>query len=537
MADRFLQVVVDAVTDLDDLTHALLQSVLRHQLNQSVLYRAPEGAALWSQMTRDGRSSMGSVWGNFDLGGPCDRLAKEVGAWIQRLRSRGRSKSRTKIGVIVPGCGDGLRESRLCRSLLQADRGLCLKVGCIDLSTVLLYKAANELGELGPRCEVIAGHFDFENPSLLSAFRDAHFADLPLVVLFIGNTLGNVDDRQMMSEFASILRAQDLLIIEALLHDADQVSRLLYERKSAEDDPRAQFLLNPLRLLGINPTPAQLFVECCSEEGGRRLARRYSYVFSDSETCIASDPTHRSAASIRAGTSIRMLDIKSMTSDYLAELLGHEFRCCTSFGHSYHLPVGAEVSMGYVVAERLAVTDEPVAATAEGSRWHLADWSSLAIGVGADKVLVAPGPIPVGGAFPIRSAKHLDLGEKKQLETLLRLFSESADGHSVDRGEVLTALHLGTAVSREEAKQVVGEPGLHSLVKKAKVLSNTVSDNTRKLRDLLQALGIRCSGKRPLFGCRGDVVVATPRIRALISDGQRTCFGESPREKDASDSA
>jgi uncharacterized SAM-dependent methyltransferase len=105
---------------------------------------------------------------------------------------------------------------------LRAHSGLSLKIGCVDLSTALLYKATSEFQELGPQCEIVAGHFDIENTAHLSSFREAHFEGFPVVVLFIGNTLGNVDEQQMLREFGSALRPKDLLIIEVLLHDINQ---------------------------------------------------------------------------------------------------------------------------------------------------------------------------------------------------------------------------------------------------------------------------------------------------------------------------
>lgn len=514
--DLFMQAWMDYADMPANLTAALLCGVRdKNAIPQDVLYRTPDGAGMWASLTRDSTGSLGKVYRLFDAQqGPCASLVDELRGRLQKDRKPGDGR----LGILALGSGDGVRERHLCQAILDAKLSRNLKTACVELSQELLRSAYREFRKLTPECECIAGCFSFENCEALRIFRLAHFGDRRCVVLLLGNTLGNVDERQMIGEIGAALLEDDILVVEGLTHERECASRLAATPISTREDRRIPFVMNPLRLLGVDPNIENVQIGTTSSCGGHRLTREYTYLFGEAKSRTVRHPYMPKQRIIQPSSSLTLLQIKSMTAEYLGDLIDGLFGDITVFSHSYDIGAPEKLKLAYAFGRRLGADATAVPVRIQPRGLELQRWRDLAIGISADACYAFAGPLSRGERVRLGRGVELDLKTEGQLYRLMVLLAQSRSGRKVPESEARHSL------GRPESGQFTSNDKRFGRVDHGRVIqspfSRTVADLTRKLKDKLRRHGVEvvAPAPGPIFRLNEGCVSSSPCFGIIFDD-------------------
>ncbi len=550
LSSRSMDRSLDDGTPLDDVTDKLYEALGKDSpLPQDVLYRVHDGAELWVKLTRSSNSALGQVTRVFSNPqfGPIDKIDKEMVRQLTAYCSR----VPKRLGVLVLGCGTGTREVSICRALLDSSACNRLDVRLVDVSLDLVRTAGASFRDEFPNSTVKTRQCSFEHNPSLKLLR-AELGDTPTVVLFIGNTLGNLDEALMLRNLRHALRPGDVILLETLLHQ--QTDADFSQEQTAKSDSRARFVTNPLRLLSHKPKRDQLWVRILADEGGHVLIRRYTYRFVNDESLVHPVTDHQS--SIGAGCSIRLLEIKSMTAEHLrAKLVG--FEPIEIIEHEYRLrkPYDEATTLAYTVA---TCSDEANATapcrTDSDDLLAYPSWENLSIGVRGDGQLwlfdhvvedgtrvtqqqsvrqfSAPGgrvseliqslaTSQTGRGIKWDEAKRIYMtadDDEKSAEFIERARAQYADQLSDDATAADIEKALRAAIDQAQAEKVLNQ-------RKEPLVASRVSEDARRFRDSAEEKKIIVArnnrrGKRIFSTNTGHEITSRPKFRMLINDGQ-----------------
>lgn len=495
-------------------------------LPQDLLYRVPEGADLWERLRSDVDGPLGRVYRQFRDSDACQRAVEMLlEQEVTSVRAR-----RPLTGVIIVGCGDSSREASLCQHLINRKAGL-KKVAYIDLSSNLLKKATLELERLHPPCKLIAGQFSFEETGTLKLFRHSEFGDGRVAFFFIGNTLGNLDERQMLAELSGAMIPGDRLLVEVLTH-LYSASRNTRSEQIAGSDPRAAFVLNPLRLLGIRPRAEQLAVVMQNEAQSGRQTTQYEYKFSNDESGLIQIPGGPEVTIVE-GSRLVLLQVKSMSVDYLSALMCEQFETVETYTHTYSSGSN-DVLLTYAVAHGVPdrqPTESPDT-TPLGALTSLDAWSGVSVGVNESDFFAVPGLLDDGANFPMREAKRLIVPRGK-LQVLMRLLAESPTGKKVDKHQTFATLYpeMQTALRGADSNAARRE-GLRLV--KTNQPSTKIAELSRSFRAMMEKNGFRADESR-VFSYDNGEVFSLVRFGAILRNERGCCFFRNVPEQKRGD--
>lgn len=250
---------------------------------QKLLYTSPFGALFWRNLSKNRQSSVRKHYDVIDFSderiSPVSRCIKAIASW----------DSRFPISIIALGCGDGRREAILASTLSRSAPSRKIKVLLVDVSKTLVCIAAREFAALSNSrnidMDISFALSDFEHPAVFSQLMQQWSQDLPVIIVFLGNTLGNINLSSFMDTVSSAMKPDDLLLTEVSMASvaAETVSsgRGHWDQVSPQHDDRFNFLTGPVRQLGILPERRNFKVRVDEDELYTR--RTYAYQFSDSE--------------------------------------------------------------------------------------------------------------------------------------------------------------------------------------------------------------------------------------------------------------
>ena len=515
---------------------------------QDVLYRVADGPALWSTMVRDWNNPLGQVFLKFnEQNGACSHLVRMLRDAIRNSENTS-LRTRKKLGLMVLGCGDACREYKLCKQIYEQESLDYLKVGLVDLSYDLVIQATKEFSKLPPtKCDIKTVLLDLLDISNLGDFRKTFFDGMPVIALLLGNTLGNVDEREMLSNISEALLPDDLFLAEVLIHKpTDLINSTGIE--SAESDPRAEFIANPVRLLvGGDPRTDALHARVETQNNGHVVKKTYSYRFNEDEACtLKHGPTGRKER-IRDGTMISLLEIKSMSEEYLLNIMEIAFEDIQFHLHSYDLSNKEKVLLGYTCARRGLQSPSNVNSKNDSS-FEINDWSNVSIGISSwDEMYLFRSRYEDGDKIRKRDGCRFKVAKGSQLYYLLEAIAQSRDASTLDMADIANLFfrdQIAAEISRSnyywnehnELTDIKSKsshnysPDFPNTIRKN--VSRTISDLARKLRDTLKKFGISFAPttKPPILSTSWETqsVSSSPSIRFLLPNDEGNYYFRKP---------
>ncbi len=288
---------------------------------QKYLYTTLRGACLWQWLASPkSGSSIANVYSQCRFRNAENKVFAAMAESIKKSMKDNPSGAEKVLGVLVLGCGDGKREAQLCQRLLYdriVDR---LRVVLIDVSSELVEvasRAFRDWGESG--CEVDFAVVNFENSSALEKVRQTYLSGLPVLALLLGNTLGNMDEAQLLSEIVGALNPVCLLAEILMCEISDAAAKEVVEQPISKEDKRYEFITTPLILLGERPIRQNLTTRVARD--GNKIIQTFRYHFWGIEKeIVVEDVTSQKKVRLKNSSWVDLLQIKAVTKNYLEKI-------------------------------------------------------------------------------------------------------------------------------------------------------------------------------------------------------------------------
>lgn len=337
----------------------ILSEVIRHVQSEKIfpqkyLYATLRGAHLWRWLASpQSGSTIAKVYEESPFRNSQSEVLKAVTSAAKQAVKDSARGGESILGIMVLGCGDGKREAELCGRFLDEKVADKLRVVLVDVSSELIEGAVKKFETWIGRCEVSFAVLDFENMAALQELRRRYFFGMPVMALLLGNTLGNVDEGQMLSEIVGALEPNDYLLAEMLLCNEED-TKTSSEPKQIGDDTRFEFITTPLLLLGIKPKRANLYCIVAGNGKGKKI-QTFQYRFNEiseggdiTVEDIAMASIHK--VHLKHKSSIDLLEIKAVTQAVLRGI-GKDAGLSDPevFEHLYQTPDRKPLSMGYLL--------------------------------------------------------------------------------------------------------------------------------------------------------------------------------------------
>lgn len=318
---------------------------------QKYLYATLRGACLWKWLasTASG-SAIAKVYATSPFRNSDTKIYKAIAKVAQNAAISGANQEETILGILVLGCGDGKREAELCGRFLDEGVAARLRVVLVDVSSELIETAVREFETWRDRCDVHFAIIDFEKMSALQELRSRFFTNIPVLSLLLGNTLGNVDEEQMLSEIVRSLHPNDYLLAEMLLCDEKEAESQSLKEYNVGEDKRFEFITTPLLLLGIEPKRQNLY-RLVAGDGKGKIIQTFQYRFNDRETELTvRDKVSEALVHIKQNSRINLLEIKAVTYDLLGRIGKNAgLSDPVVISYEYQIPNQRPLSMGYLI--------------------------------------------------------------------------------------------------------------------------------------------------------------------------------------------
>lgn len=316
---------------------------------QKHLYASLHGARLWKALC-DGPSHIAEVYKNFPLG---ISRAPLTSAFTKQAAKMMENHAEKRLGVVALGAGTGKRETKICKWLVDELELVRLDALVLDVSSELLGISLQEFkGQVGERIHPHFAVMDFELNSGLEHLKwlRSSLGGHPVLFLLLGNTFGCVDESLYLKSMADVMQGSDLLLCESALV-ADTEAWKAWPDYEPENDPRADFICDPLRSLGMNPQRKQL-KRLPSSDSGKWLKQQFLYEFSAADVTAGSALTISPKPAIAANHTVGLLEVKELTASHTKEVFGQVFENVELVEHDYKVasPSSTGVRMGYVFA-------------------------------------------------------------------------------------------------------------------------------------------------------------------------------------------
>jgi uncharacterized SAM-dependent methyltransferase len=196
-----------------------------------------------------------------------------------------------QIDVISLGAGEGTKDLHVLMALLSG--GYRVLYRPVDSGQMLLEMACKQALEHGMGAHGLKA--DITDSAHLSALApNPH--DAPRLVMMVGNTLGAFDPAVMLRGLRTLVRAQDMLVIDGELGN-DDATRAGYEHPA-----NRAFALAPLRSIGLTEGDGTLMFHSCNDviPGMHRLEKSFR-LHDDRIVQVAGERLH-----FKAGDCIHM---------------------------------------------------------------------------------------------------------------------------------------------------------------------------------------------------------------------------------------
>ncbi len=359
-------------TDIIRALHSAISSPTG-ALPQKYLYASLGGAELWKNLCTARDSHIHEVYDAFPLGRGINQFTTKFAELARAAIAQSQN-----VGFAALGAGTGDREARIVEWLGDT---FSVKVQplLVDTSSELLGDSLRAFAEHTRHVHPQFAVLDFEQPAgeeQLAALR-RRFGNIPTIFAFFGNTFGNLDQRAFLDSMTRVMQPNDLLLCELLIVQ-DKATRLPGQtddnERTVEDpsfkpqaDKRSQFIVDPLRALGLNPRIDEKRTrKIDGKEQTRGLAQRltytpargvrktFRYIFDEVDAAQGRTLSVKNKPSIRDGLWIDLLHIQALTEAFCLEIFREAFGNVHLVTHAYPTREGP-VPMGYCFATQPGV--------------------------------------------------------------------------------------------------------------------------------------------------------------------------------------
>ncbi|HRI15285.1 MAG TPA: L-histidine N(alpha)-methyltransferase [Verrucomicrobiota bacterium] len=427
-----------------DVVRALVDTIRSNKevLPQKYLYSSLHGARLWKALC-DGHSHIAEVYRKFPLNRPnapfTDALAKQAAELVK-------SSEEKKLAVVVLGSGTGQREADICRWLADRFDLKRLYAVLVDVSSELLGVSLQKFNNLPQSIRPLFGVLDFESDAGLAHLQSLRNAwgEHPALFLFLGNTLGNVDEVTFLKRIAQVMRPEDLILCEMLL-TPDTERRQVYDPHM--DRERANFIVDPLRALGLNPKLENLSWHVTSQPGKWiRSEFRYHFDADDEAQNLSIEP----APTISEGNWVGLLEIQADTLDGCREVFERVFQEFQPAVQDYDVEVDGQtrrVQMAYCFARspraKSRVTAKQGAKSGAAPTGIVLNNDTLAIEFDSDSCVLAPTHFALVAVLEKSQSSWKALDVQREVVAWLEQYSLNGDNLDGKAKSKLASLKAG----------------------------------------------------------------------------------------------
>ncbi|HNW20244.1 MAG TPA: L-histidine N(alpha)-methyltransferase [bacterium] len=191
----------------------------------------------------------------------------------------GQFKKKQRFALVSLGCGDASSEKVMLKRLKK--EGYNFTYFGVDSSRQMLDLAVNNLAELKIDnqflcADLVSEDFRDEIEQLTDDFDCRGF-------LFLGGTISNVNQTNIIDSLYSILKKNDLLFLDIRirnsLDNSEDLQLFNFYAKYLSDKKMAQWLISPLRNVGIDPSCGKLSLEMVKEKSIGAILFKFFFLF------------------------------------------------------------------------------------------------------------------------------------------------------------------------------------------------------------------------------------------------------------------
>ena len=188
-------------------------------------------------------------------------------------------KKKQRIALVSLGCGDASSEKPLLKELKKD--GYNFTYFAVDISRQMLDLAVSNLMNLGIDTQYLCADImskDFREEIIqLTADFDCR------VFLFLGNTISNVNQTNIVDSLYSMLKKDDLLFLDLRirrsLDNSEDLELFNFYSQYLQDPKKIKWLLGPLRSVGIDPNCGVLNLEMLKEKSVGAILLNFFFLF------------------------------------------------------------------------------------------------------------------------------------------------------------------------------------------------------------------------------------------------------------------
>ncbi len=316
-------------------------------LPQKFLYANHIGAFRYSELTRSGIHQR--IYSSFPINFSGSELNRFFRQNIERLIGANLVKHK-RLGIFILGAGLGSRESEMVRWLIYNFPEIeYIRIWLLDISEEMMTKSIETFKRIeDDRLDIRGFILDFEESlSEIASVRGDLGEEIPCLFLLFGNTIANLDQKVFLQTISHYMFPGDILVMEYLLADENTYNKLikqnirednrfgtLVSEYDAKLDNRFEFVVSPLRLLGISIAPEclKMYRQCIAGKG-----ISYLYVYELREQDITTLETLGISKSLYPGWQLPVLKIERLLSNYVASISRSSFKLPTMFQLDYGL--------------------------------------------------------------------------------------------------------------------------------------------------------------------------------------------------------
>ena len=314
-------------------------------LPQKFLYANHIGAFRYSELTKSGIHQ--KIYNSFPINFAGSDLNKFFRENIEKLIGPSLQKNRS-LGIFILGAGLGGRESEMVRWMIYNYPEIeSIRIWLLDISEEMMTKSIEAFKRIDDdRLDIRGFILDFEESlSEIAAVREDIGENIPCLFLLLGNTLANLDQKVFLQTISHYMFPGDTLVMEYLLADEQAYKDLIklshvdddrFGVLVAEYDPRQdnrfEFVVSPLRILGISIVPEclKLYRKCIAGKG-----ISYVYVYELRAEDIEDLEEMGISKSLYAGWQLPVLKIERLLSNYVGSISRSSFKMPTLYRMDY----------------------------------------------------------------------------------------------------------------------------------------------------------------------------------------------------------
>jgi hypothetical protein len=188
-------------------------------------------------------------------------------------------KKKQRFALISLGCGDAANEKKMLKKLKQ--EGYNFTYFGVDASRQMLNLAVDNLADLKDDCQflcadIISEDFQDEIAQLTENYDCRGF-------LFLGGTISNVNQTNIIDSLYGLLKKNDLLFLDIRVRNSLDNSADLelfnFYAGYLKEKKMVQWLLTPLRNVGIDPSCGTLNLEMVKEKSIGAILFKFNFLF------------------------------------------------------------------------------------------------------------------------------------------------------------------------------------------------------------------------------------------------------------------